>query len=44
MSNENIVNCKVADLVEYYNLTLSLFNIVKHVKSDSRTYIKYLEL
>jgi hypothetical protein len=27
-----------------FMLTLSLFDIVNHVKSDPRTYIEYLEL
>jgi hypothetical protein len=44
--NEKVINYKVIDLVEYTTLvlTLSLFNIVNHLKFDRGTYTKYLEL
>ena len=46
ISNEKVVNCKVIDLVDYYNFNgfLSPFNNFNHVKSDPRTNIVYLDL
>ena len=46
ISNKKVVNCKVIDLIEYYNSDgdFTPFNIVNHLKFDPRTYIEYLDL
>jgi hypothetical protein len=51
ISNEKVVNCKVIDLVKYYDFDVDfiLFDIVNYYKSDKKTYwifvqVNYLKL